>query len=135
MTPPRKPRPDSFDPTDIQDEFTGPIVLGDIMVRLGRTETQVNKILPVLGQVSEAINGMSVVLADIKTDLSSLRGRQDTLEEDQKAKIQKALDQATQVEIDRKKEKQDRRNSALKYLVGAIITVGLGALAAHFGWK
>jgi methyl-accepting chemotaxis protein len=57
--------------TSINDD-SGSVLLGDVTSRLGRLEDQVNKILPVLGQVSQAVENLSSSLQDIKADVKSV---------------------------------------------------------------
>ena len=129
----------SFRAIENQEPTTGgpveTIVLSDVMGRLGRVEKNVSDILPAIGKISEAVQNTSVAVMEIKENIKHLKVRQNDIEEAKTKEIEQALAAARQEEIDRKKERREHRNSAIKYFVGGIITVTLGFMAAHFGWK
>ena len=71
MTPP-KPNHQAFPFQKIVDEDSQSIFVGDAMQRLGRLESQMVQILPVLGRVDEAVSGLTNSLDDIKTDVKDM---------------------------------------------------------------
>ena len=131
----------SFRPVENPEPTTGgpvvveTIVLSDVMGRLGRVESNVNQILPAIGEISEAVQNTSVAVMEIKESIKHLKDRQSDIEGAKQKEIEQALAIARQEESDRKKEKREHRNSAIKYFVGGVITITLGFLAAHFGWR
>jgi hypothetical protein len=70
MTPPRINSAYPF--KVITDDDSQAIFVGDAMQRLGRLETQIVQILPVLGRVAEAVEGLGTSLDDIKSDVKGV---------------------------------------------------------------
>ena len=71
MTPPRNNN-SAYPFKVITDDDSQALFVGDAMQRLGRLETQIVQILPVLGRVAEAVEGLGTSLEDIKSDVKGV---------------------------------------------------------------
>jgi hypothetical protein len=133
-----------------------PIMMTDTMRRLGRLETGMNEILPVLGKVSESVANQGLAIEDIKSNvkeivdyftamrvdcagckvkISELETRNHDYATDKMLALQDAKEKA-EAQVDEKlKELNDKRNNMLKLIGGGVATVVTTAVVTWLGLK